>query len=202
MKNMLRNMFYFVSTLLIFTGCNSCNKGVDDTQDTIQDSSPITWTECGHEMGDHPCDFTLVDQDGNEWSLYDHYGEIIVLDFSTQWCYYCQVAGAEAQALQDSYIDKEVVYVSLLIEDNQGNTPPADGVIQTWADTYGITAPVLGGSRDMLDSTIEGGWQVTGWPTFYFIDREMVIHTSMKGYSSVNLLTVLDQMLVNELLEE
>ena len=38
------------------------------------------------DIGDKACNFTLYDQDGDVWELYDHHGDIILLDFSTIWC--------------------------------------------------------------------------------------------------------------------
>ena len=69
------------------------NNGIADTSDSgadsaveDSDSSPITWTECSGKPGEKACDFTFQDQNGNDWSLYDNYGTVMVVDFSTIWC--------------------------------------------------------------------------------------------------------------------
>ena len=36
----------------------------------------------------------------------------------------------------------------------------------------------------MIDPTGENGWLVEAWPTFYFIDREMVIKQYLRGWSA------------------
>ena len=109
------------------------------------------------------------------------------------------MAAENTQLIQDDYSDKDLIYVTILIEDAQGNSPPADGVIENWANYYGITAPVLNGSRDMIDATGTNGWPIRGWPTFYFVNKDMEIYTILRGYNDVTLLTLIDNMLVDDI---
>ena len=160
-------------------GCINPNAADDSTT-----ASPIHWSECGYDVGDHACDFTLASQDGGEWNLYSHYGDIIVLDFSTEWCGYCHIAAEKTQETQDAYSDFQ--YVTIMVEDLSGNSPPIQEALQRWAEHYSITAPILAGSRDMLD-TGDGGWSVTGWPTFYILDEDLVIREIIRGYSEEKL---------------
>ena len=170
--------------------------------DEPKEESPITWEDCGYSIGDHPCDFTLKDQNGDDWNLYENYGSIIILDFSTEGCGYCQIAASDAQDFQNAYKDDNVIYVTLMVEDSAGNSPPADGTLERWSTYWGLTAPVLESSREMIDVQGEAGWEVSGWPTFYFVDREMKIHSSIRGYNSNSLMAGIESMLVEEISEE
>ena len=49
-----------------------------------------------------------------------HYGKVIVLDFSTMWCGYCQVLAGETQDMQDKYGPEGFVYVTVLFENMRG----------------------------------------------------------------------------------
>jgi hypothetical protein len=75
----------------------------------------------------------------------------------------------------------KVVYVTVLVENFSGENPTlAD--LQGWATSLGVEInPVLAGSRDFLNTT---GYQVSGWPTFYFIDSDLVLRDIMTGFSS------------------
>jgi thiol-disulfide isomerase/thioredoxin len=181
--------------MIFLLGCAACSK--DPVEVEVADPDPITWSECGYEMGDHPCDFTLKDQHGEDWNLYDNYGSLIVLDFSAEWCYYCQVAALDAQTVQDAYAEEGLIYVTIMIEDSSGN-PANEGLLTRWSDHFGITSPVLEGSRDLLDTGDGEGWLISGWPTFYFIDKEMVLSKVMRGYSDETMLTIIDLMLIEE----
>ena len=95
-------------------GCGACNKGEID--EIVEEENPITWEECGYNQGDHMCDFSLVDQNGDHFDLYDHIGDPIILDYSSMWCGYCQVAAGSVTSVQDYYADHDLLYVTILIE--------------------------------------------------------------------------------------
>jgi thiol-disulfide isomerase/thioredoxin len=147
------------------------------------EAAPIVeWDNCSQRMGDHPCDFTLLDQDGKEFNLYDHHGKIIILDFSAMWCGPCQLAALEVEKLQKKYSDK-IVYVTILIE-NQNYNAPTKANLKKWAKAFGIqSAPVLSGSRNMISKDPDIGWQINAWPQFHIIDKNMVLIQSFTGFS-------------------
>ena len=141
----------------------------------------IDWADCSQQIGDHPCDFTLIDQNGKEFNLYDHHGKIIILDFSAMWCGPCQLAALEVEELQKKYEDK-IVYVTILIENTNYNSPTRADV-KRWAEAFGIeSAPVLSGSRSILSSDPNIGWSLSAWPQFHIIDQNMIFVESLRGF--------------------
>jgi hypothetical protein len=173
---------------LSLTSCgylSSCTGAGDKPEDssTVENNDNIDWEECGQRVGEHPCNFSLKDKDGNTFSLYDYYGDVIVLDFSTMWCGYCGVAAQTVQEHQDKHGPAGFQYVTVLIEDYQGSSV-SEAEAKIWADTYGITsAPVLVGDRSLIDPTAVSGYPITGWPTFVIINRDMVITSGISGWS-------------------
>jgi len=185
--------------ILFLIGCGGCNTSIEET---AKDISPITWETCSYEIDDHPCDFTLEDQDGDDWNLYDHYGSIIILDFATEWCGYCQVAASESEAFRVMYAEDDVLYITILVEDRYGDSPPSEEIIDYWVEYFELTEPVLRGNRDMLDASGENGWPVSAWPTFFIIDRDMTLHEKIQGYSGAGLMAAIDSMLVEEAISD
>ena len=110
------------------------------------------------------------------------------------WCGPCNSAGAHAQEVQDLYAAEDLIYVTVLVENSHGVPPTADD-IHDWATTYGnTTSPVIPGDRGMLVSS-GGSWDLTGWPTFFYMDREMVIRDVDRGYNGEEVLYSIEWLL-------
>lgn len=166
--------------------CSSCGPAELETEDTVMVEEPwafATWEECSQVAGDHPCNFTLLDQDNKEVSLYDFYGSTVILDLSAMWCGPCQMAGGDVQSTIERFADEDIRYVTVLIENLQGD-PPNQSDVQSWATNLGIeTEPILQGSRSFINNDATIGWPLESWPTFILITSEMEIYIFQKGYN-------------------
>ena len=157
-------------------------------------NTPVRWSTCGTRPAYHPCNFVLLDQNGEEFQLYDHYDKAIVVDFSTGWCGPCKRAADVVQEHSDTYAAEGLLYITVLIE-TANREDPTVADLQAWADEHNITsAPVLAGSRALLESS-GGDWALSGWPTFYFIKKEMDMHVTMRGWSEELLLELIEEIL-------
>jgi thiol-disulfide isomerase/thioredoxin len=174
-----------ITHVFIMLLCISCS---------APDDSPITWTDCGGAIGDHACNFSLMDQTGNDWSLYDHHGSIIVLDFSAMWCGYCQKAAVVAQEIQDKHKDDDVVWVTVLLQNNYGQSPTlAD--LNKWASAFEMTsAPVLSGNQSIIDKSAKNGFNIRSWPGFVIIDRDMKISYELFGWNEMQVKSWLEEL--------
>ena len=169
----------------LLTACSACGPAELKTE-TAAPADPYpfaVWEDCSQVALDHPCNFTLKDQNDEDVSLYDFYGSTIVLDLSAMWCGPCQIAARDVQATVERFADHDVRYISVLIDNQQGERPTlADA--QTWANTFGITSePVLQGSRDILNADPTQGWPLGSWPTFVLITSDMKILLFQAGYN-------------------
>jgi len=161
-----------------------------------EDPSPITWTDCSGIPGDKACDFTFQDQFGNDWSLYDNYGTVMVLDFSTIWCGVCRSIAGDAQAHQDAYTDKgyDFLWVTVLVDGPAWGTPPTESEIQDWVNSYGMTtSPVLVGDRTVIDTTAADGYPITSWPTLVVVDETLTIHNGLLGWNEATVFGWVDE---------
>ena len=169
-----------------------------ETEEEEEEPSPITWTECSGMPGDQACDFTFKDQFGNDWSLYDNYGTVMVIDFSTVWCGVCKSIAGDVQAHQDAYTDLgyDFLWVTVLVDGTSWGVPPEAADIQAWVDAYGMTtSPVLIGDRTVIDTTAADGYPITAWPTLVVVDETLTIHNGILGWNEETVFGWVDDVL-------
>ena len=188
-------MLKLLSFLFLFlVGCASCNSPEPIDSAPVDERPWETWSECSQNIGDHPCNFTLKNQHGEEVELYDSYGKIIIVDFSVMWCGPCQSMGLVADAIVNDYGDDKVEWITLIIEDESGNPPDQEALVR-WATSLGVTGDVLASSREIIDQTATTGYPITAWPTYVVIDEKMVLQYGVKGWNEMTLRGILDSMI-------
>ena len=165
---------------------DTCDQGTPPLEEEEPNRDWVTWTDCSQVPGDHPCDFTFTDQDGNDWTLYDNYPTVMVLDFSTIWCSVCQSIAPAVQGHVDDYVARgyDFMWITILVEDATGDAPELSE-IQDWANRFGMTtSPVLAGSRaEVIDLSAQAGYPITSWPTLVVIDDNMVLTQGINGWN-------------------
>lgn len=192
----MKKLLFAVGFLIFCTGCEpgklKTEKGKVDTGPPpipVEELEPIGMIpadDCQQvDIGDKACNFRLTDQAGKTWDLYQHTGDVIVLDISAYWCYPCQLAADYAQPLQDEFASEGVQVVTILIDGPNPGEEPTESDIQRWVSLHNITtSPVLQGSREkMLDATGVGGYSIGGFPTYLYIGRDMKFYAGHVGFS-------------------
>jgi len=96
----------------------------------------------GFNDGDIAPDFRLTDQFGDEVSLWQFYGDVILLDVSTVWCAPCQELAKDTAETYHDYKDEGFTYITVLQEDVEGGMLDLEEVNE-WVDQFGIDSPVL-----------------------------------------------------------
>jgi len=173
LKRILRIAVVALVAWAVFSCVLGCKPKVDEP----------AWDVCSNELGQHPCDFKMMDQNGKQVNLYDHYGKVIILDFSAMWCGPCMMAAMDADEIVKKFGEDNVVYITVLIENSSGDAPIQKN-LEDWAEAFGIEInPVLAGSREWL---AESDYHLEAWPTFYFINSKMIIKEYQRGYSKFN----------------
>ncbi|MFG0257603.1 MAG: TlpA family protein disulfide reductase [Phycisphaerales bacterium JB043] len=129
----------------------------DGYETTMYDTSGLI------PVGEPAPDFTLKDQDGNDVSLSDYRGQIVLLDFWATWCSACKVSMPGVQKLSEKYDGKGVKIIGVQTLD-QGKEDEGRAYFHEQGYTY----------TDVFDpdDTVAMQYRLTGLPSFYVIDRD------------------------------
>jgi thiol-disulfide isomerase/thioredoxin len=166
--------------VLSLTGCYDL---VSDGGETVEWTAPEnTWTVTtppedlvgvGFAEGDIVPDVRLTDQFGDEVSLWQFWGKVVVLDVSTIWCGPCQELAETTQETFEDYEEQGFMYVTVLQEDLYNEDPEIDDLL-LWVNEYTLSTPVLddGAYPQQTSAALP---KADTWPGVLVIDRQMVV---------------------------
>ncbi len=164
---------------LVFTGCisklpiklnDASDESVNETGTDVSDSAGTgdTGASQGYEN-----DFTLTDLDGNEVSLHDYKGKIVVLNFWATWCPPCQAEIPDFVEVYDDYKDKGVQFF--------GISDDFDKSLQAFEQQYKINYPTL---LDGTPDKVFAEWGIDAIPHTFILDENGKIVFDQLGMMS------------------
>ena len=133
----------------------------------------VSGQTAAYELGDTAEDFTLPALIEGDGSLYDHLGDIIVLNFFTTWCPGCnEEAGHLENDIWQVYGTDNVTVLAVDIQELQP-------LVQGWVASQGVTYPILLAPDWTLFDLFP---QAAGLPYNAVLDRTMTIRYGSIGF--------------------
>lgn len=151
------------------------DKEVDDKkeEDEVQDVADIA-------LGLEAPEFTLTNFDGEEVSLSDYRGKIVIVNFWATWCKWCDL---EMPDLNKIYTENEdiVVLAVNVMEDEQ--------TVREYVEAGGYEFEVVFDA----DGKIASDYLVNGLPNSYFVDKDGILqYVKMGMITNEELVDVVD----------
>lgn len=127
------------------------------------------------ESKDPAIDFTLKDLEGNDVSLSDFEGKIVLLNFWATWCGFCDLEMPDLERLYT--VNEDVVVLGINVGEDLD-------LVKEYVDEKKISFPIV------LDETtdIASDYLVSGLPTSYFIDENGMIYGKFSGMMTYDMM--------------
>lgn len=117
-------------------------------------------------------DFTIKDLEGNEISLSDYQGNVVVLNFWATWCPPCRQEIPGFIEVYEKYKDQGMVILGVSV-DSKGPM-----VVKQFADKYEINYPLAMATQKMYNDYDPGEYI----PATFIIDRQGKIQDKHVGF--------------------
>ena len=114
--------------------------------------------------------FSLEDLDGDQISLADQRGKVVLVDFWATWCGPCLQELPHIQQLHEEYRERGLVVLAISTDSQKEKVLP-------FVDKEGYTFPVL-----YADSQVQAAYGVRGIPAVYLIDRQGMMRFQTVGF--------------------
>lgn len=124
----------------------------------------------GFAVGQTVPDVRVPDQFGDEVSLWQFSGRVVLFDISTMWCAPCQELAEGTEATIDYYADDPFAYLTVL-QENVESQPPDQEDLNLWADNFEITGAVLADGERQTAAAVQQGQ----FPAVLVIGPDLVV---------------------------
>lgn len=149
--------------------------------------------EDGWAEGDISKSWSDEDRFGDEIKLKRFFGQVILIDLSSEWCGPCQAVAATLDAEYTERKEEGFSPIQIMMD---GQTYTQEPDLDRWANQFGLTNPIVADhEQDFARRYVPGGSY--GIPNYTVIGRDFTIVDWFQEGGSPNL-TLVDQLLEEE----
>lgn len=144
---------------------NNITEDIDENVGEKEASEDLTYDIA---IGEEAPDFTLKDLNGDEVSLSDYRGKIVLINFWATWCKYCDIEMPDLQKLDKENDDLVVLAVDVMEKKS---------LVEEYIEKGGYDFQVVLDE----DGDIAKTYLVSAFPTSYFVDKDGILLGGVPG---------------------
>jgi cytochrome c biogenesis protein CcmG, thiol:disulfide interchange protein DsbE len=129
-------------------------------------------------------DFTLTTYEGKPFTLSEHKGNVVLINFWASWCQPCEAEADDLNRIYSEYKDRGLVMIGVGYNDTETNA-------RNFLERFGVPYP---SAHDRGE--VSRAYGVRGVPETFIIDRDgNIVHTILSEVSAERLRTLIDPLL-------
>jgi thiol-disulfide isomerase/thioredoxin len=137
---------------------------------------PAGLEEEGFAIGEVVPDFLLMDQHGQNVSIWQFYDMLVAVDVSTMWCAPCQELASEAEETYQEFKGDGFIHLTILPQNLEGDTPTQENLNQ-WADAFDLNVPVVADTDGIYSTPLVGS---EAFPVVILLDRDLTVRQKIQ----------------------
>lgn len=167
----MKKILIMILALILFVGgCGKQDKDeINEVENNVENEAPNEQTpEEDEDIIIEAPDFTLKNLQGEEVSLSDYRGKIVLINFWATWCTWCDKEMPDLQRLDNENDDLVVLAVDVM-EDKK----KVEKYIEEGKYEFEVVLDE--------DGEVSQTYLVSGFPTSYFVDKDGILLGGVPG---------------------
>jgi len=124
------------------------------------------------QKGEPAPQFKVATTSGQQVTLNNYKGHVLVLDFFATWCPPCKASIPHLVSLNKKYGKQGLQILGMSVDDD------GESVLKRFISEKGINYPVA-----LVDSEIQGDYGIRSIPTMYLVNKKGIIVDKYMGFS-------------------
>ena len=130
------HIFFFISIALLIIACGTPNEQPSDNTQTAT-GQPASAQNSSQQQFKKAPDFTLETMEGDMFTLSDHEGKVVVLNFWATWCGPCRKEIPDFMELYKEMKDDGVLFAGVSLDEEGWEK------VRPYANEMGINYPIM-----------------------------------------------------------